>query len=555
MGRRVRRNVGRLDPLLHFLPVALLVVFYAAGSLLAWSGFGADVGLAFFPPAGITTAALILSKRHRWPLLLTAVFLTEVFIDLTQSLELPYALGYGVANTAEPLVGVLVFDRLNPNRVTLEKRRGTLSYILGACGAGGLAGALIGGIVATRHRPQTDWTSNVAHWWAGDGLAILALGASIVLVATTVRSRRRRAELAIGTIVTAFASVIALSSELTPATIILPFITILAFRLGPAGATVGGTVFALVANYSTNAGQGYFADVDLSPTGRLALLQVFIAVLVIVGWSIGVEVLERLDAVRAAVRLERQRDEATTALKAIHRAIGPNRLESAGPFSIGSCYRQSSMTGLVGGDWFDAFELPDDRLMFVVGDVVGHGFDAMEDMAHLRLATRAFAHEGHDPPHILRELSLYTRDGTRGRFATIVVGVYDPDDQALTLATAGHPPPLIRRRGTLSQYVPLRPGVPLGVLGDSTYAGTRIAVSPGDLLVLFTDGVIERRGMSLDDGFDELRNALDSVDLPTAPDAIGQYLIDNCLPDIEPADDRCILVLRVAEPSAAGALS
>ena len=488
----------------------------------------------------------MLSERARWPLLLTAVFLTEVSVDLTQNLGLPYTLGYGVANTVEPLVGVLVFGRLNPNRVSLEQRRGKLSYILGACGAGGLAGALIGGIVAARHRPETDWTSNVAQWWAGDGLAILAIGASIVLVATTTTSTRRRMELAIGAIVTAFASVIALTSDLTPATIILPLITILAFRFGPAGATVGGTVFALVANYSTSVGRGYFADVDRSPTGRMALLQLFIGVLIVVGWSIGVEVLDRIDAVRAAVRLEQQRDEATTALRAIHRAIGPKKLESAGPFSIGSCYRQSNVSGLVGGDWFDAFELPDDRLMFAVGDVVGHGFDAMEDMAHLRLATRAFAYEGHGPSRILGELSIYTRDGTSGRFATVVVGVYDPNDQAITLASAGHPPPLLRRRGERSNYVALSPGLPLGVLGDPTPAGTRIRVAPGDLLVFFTDGVIERRGRSLDDGLAELRDALDAIDADTAPDAVGQYLIDNCLPDIEPADDRCVLVLRGA---------
>ena len=519
-----------------------VVVFYAAGSYLAWHGFGANVGLAFFPPAGITVAALILVERRHWPLILTAVFLTEVTVDVSQELGVLYSLGYGVANTVEPLVAVLVFDRLNPTRVTLEGRRGTLSYVFGACGAGALAGALVGGTVATQHRSGTSWASNVAHWWAGDGLAMLAIGASIVLVATTELSNRKRIELAVGALVTAIVSLFSMMSILAPSTMILPLLTILAFRIGPAGATVGGSVFALVANYSTNAGHGYFADLDAAASTRLGVVQLFVAVLVIVGWSIGVEVLTRVNAVTAAGRLEQQRDEATAAVRAIHRAVGPQKADTVGPFRIGACYRQSNVVGLVGGDWFDAFELPHDRLMLVVGDVVGHGIDAMEDMAHLRLASRAFANEGHSPAHILAELNVYTRDATRGRFATMVIAIYDAHDSQLTFASAGHPPPLLRRDGERSRYLTVPPGPPLGATAHASYEESPFAVEAGDTIALYTDGVIERRSHPIDDGLDDLADGLNRVDLDLHPDRICEYLIDNCVPTVEAHDDRCLMI-------------
>ena len=124
------------------------------------------------------------------------------------------------------------------------------------------------------------------------------------------------------------------------------------------------------------------------------------------------EVQIRVRAVADRVGLERERDDAAAAVVAVHRAIRPQRAERAGPFVLGSCYRQASVSGLVGGDWFDAFELPKGRVLFVVGDVVGHGLDAVEDMAHLRLASRAFASEGHDPARILVELNQYTDNAT-----------------------------------------------------------------------------------------------------------------------------------------------
>ena len=101
----LERHPGRLC-----LAVA---VAYALGSELAWHSFGANVGLAFFPPAGITVAALLLTRRRHWPALLATVFVTEVLVDPSQHLGTRYALAYAVANTVEPLVGALLVDRMN----------------------------------------------------------------------------------------------------------------------------------------------------------------------------------------------------------------------------------------------------------------------------------------------------------------------------------------------------------------------------------------------------------------------------------------------------------
>ena len=87
---------------------------YAVGAELAWQSFGAEVGFAFFPPAGISLAALLLVDRTRWPAVLAAVAVTEVVVDLQHHLPLGVALGYAAANTAEPLVGALAVRRLQP---------------------------------------------------------------------------------------------------------------------------------------------------------------------------------------------------------------------------------------------------------------------------------------------------------------------------------------------------------------------------------------------------------------------------------------------------------
>ena len=222
-------------------------------------------------------------ERRWWALVASSVFATEVVVDVSQHLSLGLAVGYGVANTIEPVVGALAFFYLNPDRTSLAERRGKLSFLVGAVGAGCLVGALVGATVAVRQRPGSSWLTNVWHWWTGDGVAVLAIGATILLVRTSTLSNRRRWELAAAATATTGVTFVGLLVPLVPATVILPVLAVLAFVFGPVGATLGGGVVALVAHYATNAGHGYFAKGDVSPGARMALLQLFIAVLVIVG--------------------------------------------------------------------------------------------------------------------------------------------------------------------------------------------------------------------------------------------------------------------------------
>jgi serine phosphatase RsbU (regulator of sigma subunit) len=160
----------------------------------------------------------------------------------------------------------------------------------------------------------------------------------------------------------------------------------------------------------------------------------------------------------------------------------------------------------IGGDWYDVIQLEGRRLMIVVGDVSGRGLQAAATMAALRFAIRAYALQGDDPDDILVKLARVVQIGATGQFATILCTVFDADSHQVTVTSAGHLPPLLVT-GVDAKFLSVDVGLPVGVEPSPTYSCSTVSLGPSGTLLAYTDGLVERRGESLDDGLSRLRSA------------------------------------------------
>jgi anti-sigma regulatory factor (Ser/Thr protein kinase)/putative methionine-R-sulfoxide reductase with GAF domain len=196
----------------------------------------------------------------------------------------------------------------------------------------------------------------------------------------------------------------------------------------------------------------------------------------------------------------------------------------------------------LGGDWYDAFQLPDGRLGMAIGDVVGRGFYAAAVMGQLRSGLRAYALDGMAPSEVLGRLSRLLRQLEPGRTATVLYMVLDPYGGSLVVSSAGHPPPLVAADGGGSVFVELSGSAPLGATRLPSYEEREHAIEPGSTLVLYTDGLVERAGESLDAGLGRLRVVVDghTQDL----ERLGDSLIGELLPEGPSEDDAALLLAR-----------
>jgi serine phosphatase RsbU (regulator of sigma subunit) len=168
---------------------------------------------------------------------------------------------------------------------------------------------------------------------------------------------------------------------------------------------------------------------------------------------------------------------------------------------------QSGERGVeIGGDWYDLIALDDRRVLLVVGDVSGHGLRAAATMASLRYAIHAYAIEGDPPAEILSKLSRLINVGSDGQIATVLCMAVDVPGSRITVASAGHLPPLLLSDGE-GRYVRGEIGLPVGVDRAATYTSVTASAPPRATLLAFTDGLVERRGEDLDRGLERLCDA------------------------------------------------
>jgi hypothetical protein len=175
----------------------------------------------------------------------------------------------------------------------------------------------------------------------------------------------------------------------------------------------------------------------------------------------------------------------------------------------------------VGGDWFDAMVLPGKRIGLVVGDVMGHGVVSAAMMGQLRTAVQTLAFLGLPPHELLRHLDEAARRLSDTHLATCLYAIYDPVTRRCSLANAGHLPPVLARPGETGRLLEIPTGVPIGV-GGHAFDTVEFDIADGEVLVLYTDGLVETPKSDIGDGLEVLRTALpvDAVPLEVTCDTI-----------------------------------
>jgi serine phosphatase RsbU (regulator of sigma subunit)/anti-sigma regulatory factor (Ser/Thr protein kinase) len=216
------------------------------------------------------------------------------------------------------------------------------------------------------------------------------------------------------------------------------------------------------------------------------------------------EVGRRVGLLLAAARVQDQEHRVALSLQ---RALLPDSLDHDDRVEVAAHYAAAEDGLEVGGDWYDCFPLPGHRVGFAVGDVVGHGLEAAATMGRLRTAAAALAPHTRTPGDLLRRLQRFA-DGPDGvGFATACYAVLDPATGLLEYACAGHPPPLVVRADGRVEWLEGGRSTPLSPLGAHHRPDARVRLGEGDVVLMYTDGLVERRRESLAEGFRRLEDA------------------------------------------------
>jgi GAF domain-containing protein/anti-sigma regulatory factor (Ser/Thr protein kinase) len=246
-------------------------------------------------------------------------------------------------------------------------------------------------------------------------------------------------------------------------------------------------------------------------------------------------------ALDRARRYEQERTIAET----LQRSVLPERLPDIAGLDLAARYLAGSSGVAVGGDWFDVIELENGRVALVVGDVVGKGVEAAATMGQLRNALRAFAFEQLKPASAVARLNRLADTLVDSPFATIAFMTIDPAARVCRYTLAGHPAPIVRRPNGEAVFLEEGRSLPVGVGVDVSYAQGVSELEPGSTVLLFTDGLVERRDRSLEDGLGLLRSVVDAG--PSEPGALVEHVLAELLPGEERGDDVAVLAVRLTE--------
>jgi sigma-B regulation protein RsbU (phosphoserine phosphatase) len=227
----------------------------------------------------------------------------------------------------------------------------------------------------------------------------------------------------------------------------------------------------------------------------------------------------------------------------LERSLLPTRLPNCPGLTFETRY-VAAEEHIVGGDWYDLFTLPSGQLWIVVGDVAGHGLHAAVVMGRIRSALRAYALVDESPESVLDLVDRKVNHFEIGTMATVACAVIDPPYDTMTLAVAGHPPPVIAEPGRPALLVEVETSPPLGIrLATRPRSSTTIALPPDSVVAFYTDGLIERRGESIDVGFERVRTAMS----PGTPDHVAAQIMRHAIGDSIPRDDIALVVMHRAD--------
>lgn len=233
-----------------------------------------------------------------------------------------------------------------------------------------------------------------------------------------------------------------------------------------------------------------------------------------------------------------------TVAEMLQRSVLPDALPTVPGLDLAVVYLPATEAVDVGGDWYDAFPLGGTRVGIVLGDVVGHNLVSASIMSQVRNALRAYAvDDDADPAEVLRRTNCALARLLPDAMATAFYGVLDPATGELTYTNAGHPPPLVSTKAG-PRFLTAASGLMLGVGDDTVYEVATHRLSPGTALLLYSDGLVEDRGRSIDDGLATLSDAF-SDGVPATAGEMCAAAQAKLLDPSARQDDVCLLAVRV----------
>ena len=241
-----------------------------------------------------------------------------------------------------------------------------------------------------------------------------------------------------------------------------------------------------------------------------------------------------------SVLLWRTEDETARLANLLQHAQRLGRIGGPG-LRVAVRYRPAESEQPVGGDWYDAVVLPSRLVLLCVGDVAGHGIEAATSMVVLCNALRGLAVTGAGPGQLLSWLNMVAHHLTGSVTATAVCGLYDPDRRSLRWARAGHLPPVLVR-GSEATPLPLVTGLLLGAVPEAAYEEHEVQLAVDDTLLMYTDGLIERRDRSVEESLTQLLTTARALQ-PTLEQQLDR-LLTHSRSDTD--DDTCVIGVRVA---------
>ncbi|MEV6791136.1 SpoIIE family protein phosphatase [Streptomyces sp. NPDC051320] len=221
----------------------------------------------------------------------------------------------------------------------------------------------------------------------------------------------------------------------------------------------------------------------------------------------------------------------------LQRTMLPDSLPQPTGVRLASRYLPAAETARVGGDWYDAIPLPGSRVALVVGDVMGHSMTSAAIMGQLRTTAQTLAQLDLPPAEVLHHLDEQAQRLGDDRMATCLYAVYDPVVHRITIANAGHPPPVLLHLGGRAEVLKVPPGAPIGV-GGVDFEAVELDAPAGATLLFYTDGLVESRLRDVWTGIEQLRERLAATAELTGPDHSPplEALCDDVLDMLGPGD-------------------
>ena len=225
----------------------------------------------------------------------------------------------------------------------------------------------------------------------------------------------------------------------------------------------------------------------------------------------------------------------------LQRSLLPGEVPVVPGLETAARYLPGAAGAFVGGDWYQGVRVGD-GLLLAMGDVMGHGMRSAARMGQLRAIVATLALEGHPPGRLLTRLAESVHVLLDLDLATLLLAYYDPAARSLTIASAGHPPPLLAPLEGPPRFLDVEPGPPIGTFAVD-YEESVVPLSAGDTLVMYTDGLVEERAESLDVGLERLRRSVEGVRLP--PGAVADHVLDALGRASGADDDVALLVVSL----------